>query len=203
MAAEDVKIPPQEGVINEEEVLAKYDREYDYRRLTGPVGKFVFVVAVVWSLAQLYTAAFGVFPPTLQRAPHVGVALLLIFLLYPMRRGTRSNTIPWYDYIMAALSAVVAIYHVIYYRDLIMRAGAFTRMDMIISIIAILLVLEATRRLAGPVVVVLATFFLLYGYFGPYFPGFLSHRGFSILRITTHSWISAEGILGVPIKVSS
>ena len=203
MAAEDVKIPPQEGVINEEEVLAKYDREYDYRRLTGPVGKFVFVVAVVWSLAQLYTAAFGVFPPTLQRAPHVGVALLLIFLLYPMRRGTRSNTIPWYDYIMAALSAVVAIYHVIYYRDLIMRAGAFTRMDMIISIIAILLVLEATRRLAGPVVVVLATFFLLYGYFGPYFPGFLSHRGFSLLRITTHSWISAEGILGVPIKVSS
>ena len=142
MAAEDVKIPPQEGVINEEEVLAKYDREYDYRRLTGPVGKFVFVVAVVWSLAQLYTAAFGVFPPTLQRAPHVGVALLLIFLLYPMRRGTRSNTIPWYDYIMAALSAVVAIYHVIYYRDLIMRAGAFTRMDMIISIIAILLVLK-------------------------------------------------------------
>lgn len=203
MAAEDVKIPPQEGVINEEEVLAKYDREFDYRRLTGPVGKLVFAVAVIWSLGQLYTAAFGVFPPTLQRAPHVGIALFLIFLLYPMKRGSRSDTIPWYDYILAALGLVVALYHVIFYRDLLMRAGAFTRLDMIISIIAILLVLEATRRLAGPVIVVLATFFLLYGYFGPYFPGFLSHRGFSILRITTHSWISAEGILGVPIKVSS
>jgi TRAP transporter 4TM/12TM fusion protein len=203
MAAEDIKTPPPGEVINEEEVLAKYDREFDYRRLTGPMGMFVFAVAVIWSLVQLYTAAFGVFPPTLQRAPHVGFALLLIYLLYPMRRGSRSNTIPWYDYICAALGVAVALYHVIYYRDLIMRAGAFTRIDMIISIIAILLVLEATRRLAGPVVVVLATFFLIYGYFGPYFPGFLSHRGFSLLRITTHSWISAEGILGVPIKVSS
>ena len=141
MAAEDVKIPPQEGVINEEEVLAKYDREFDYRRLTGPVGKLVFAVAVIFP-GQLYTAAFGVFPPTLQRAPHVGIALFLIFLLYPMKRGSRSDTIPWYDYILAALGLVVALYHVIFYRDLLMRAGAFTRLDMIISIIAILLVLR-------------------------------------------------------------
>lgn len=83
-----------------QEILAKYDREYAFRRLEGPIAKFIFVLAVVWSLAQLYTAAFGVFPSTLQRAPHVGVALVLIFLLYPAKR-TNSNKIPWYDYLFS------------------------------------------------------------------------------------------------------
>ena len=69
-----------------QEILAKYDREHAFRRLEGPVAKFVFIVAVIWSLAQLYTAAFGVFPSTLQRAPHVGAALVLIFLLYPAKK---------------------------------------------------------------------------------------------------------------------
>ena len=61
-------------------------------------------------------------------------------------------------------------YHVYFYEDLVWRAGLYTDIDMYVGIIAILLVLEATRRLAGPVIVSLATFFLIYAYFGNYFP---------------------------------
>nr|HQA48560.1 C4-dicarboxylate ABC transporter permease [Bacillota bacterium] len=80
-----------------DEILAKYDREFAYRRLEGPVAKFVFLLAVAWSLAHLYTAAFGVFPSTIQRAPHVGIALVLIFIMYPAKRGSKSNKVAWYD----------------------------------------------------------------------------------------------------------
>lgn len=186
-----------------DEILAKYDREFAFRRLKGPVAKFVFIVAVVWSLVQLYTAAYGVFPSTLQRAPHVGVALVLIFLLYPAKRGSNSNKIPFYDYLLAFLGFAVSAYHIIYYEDLVWRAGMYTNTDMIIGVIAVLLVIEATRRLAGPVIVSLATFFLIYAYFGKYFPSFMAHPGLSIKRIAVFQWIGTEGILGVPIAVSS
>ena len=74
---------------------------------------------------------------------------------------------------------------------------------MYVGIIAILLVLEATRRLAGPVIVSLATFFLIYAYFGNYFPSFMAHSGLSLKRIAVFQWIGTEGILGTPIAVSS
>ena len=200
---------PQSDVVStgeemtEEKLLAKYDREYAFRRLKGPVAIFCFVLAVVWSLAQLYTAAFGVFPSTLQRAPHVGAALILIFLLYPAKRGSASNGIPFYDYILAFLGFAVSAYHVIFYEDLIWRAGVYNQLDTAVGIIAVLLVLEATRRIAGPVIVTLAVFFLFYAYFGNYFPGFMAHKGLTIKRIAVFQWISTEGILGIPIAVSS
>ncbi len=186
-----------------EEILAKYDREFAFRRLKGPVAKFVFFLAVVWSLAQLYTAAFGVFPSTLQRAPHVGCALVLIFILYPAKRGSKSNKVPWYDFILAFLGFAVAAYHVIYYEELVWRAGVYNTTDMIIGVIAVLLIIEATRRMAGPVIISLATFFLLYAYFGEFFPSFMAHPGLTVKRIAVFQWLSTEGILGIPIQVSS
>lgn len=186
-----------------EEILMKYDPEYSMRRLKGPLGWATFAIAVGWSCFQLYTAALGVFPPTLQRAPHVGLALILTFLLAPARKKNRDRPVPWYDFVLAVLSAIVCSYHIVYYEPLIFRAGAFTTTDAVVSVIAVLLVLEATRRLAGPVMVTLASLFLLYAYFGRAMPGFLRHPGFDIERIFTHSWLSTEGILGVPIQVSS
>lgn len=61
-----------------DEILAKYDREFAFRRLEGPVAKFVFLLAVAWSLAHLYTAAFGVFPPRYKELP----TLVLPWYLY-------------------------------------------------------------------------------------------------------------------------
>ncbi|MEW6425561.1 MAG: TRAP transporter permease [Bacillota bacterium] len=197
------KMERQAAEEQQAEIMARYDREAAFRRLKGPPAAFVGAVALCWALFHLYTAAFGVFPPTLQRAPHVGFALLLIYLLYPFRRGDRSNRIPFYDYVLALLSVAVASYHVVFYEPLINRAGGYTTLDTIVSVAAIILILEATRRIAGPVLMTLALLFLIYAYFGPYFPGFLSHRGFSFSRIVTHGWLSTEGILGVPIQVSS
>ncbi|GAB6174122.1 TRAP transporter permease [Paradesulfitobacterium aromaticivorans] len=187
----------------QQELMAKYDRESAFRRLRGPMARVVAVLAIIWSLLQLYTAAMGVFPPTLQRAPHLGFALVLVFLLYPLKRQDRSNKIRWYDYLLALLSALVASYHVIFYEPLTMRAGAYTHLDLVVSVLGVLLVLEAVRRVVGWVLLSLAIIFLLYGHFGYLVPGLMGHRGFTFTRILTHSFLSTEGIFGVPIAVSS
>jgi len=203
MTRSDITMTPKIDEKKQEEIMAKYDREFAYRRLNGIAGKIVLVIAIFWSCVQLYTAAFGVFPSTIQRGQHIGFALFLVYMLYPRSKKDRSNKIKWYDMICAGLSIVVSGYHLVYYKEIIHRAGAYTTSDIAVSIIAILLVLEATRRIAGPVLVSVASAFLLYAYLGPMFPGFLSHRGFSIYRIATYGWMSTESILGIPMMVSA
>lgn len=187
----------------QQELMAKYDREFSYRKLSGIFSKLVFAIAVVWSIWQLYTASFGLKPPTIQRGVHVGFALVLIFLLYPLRKSDNSNKVKWYDYIMIVASIIVVAYHVFNFENLLFRAGAYTTTDMIISIIAVILVIDATRRVAGPVLISVSGTFLLYALFGNFIPGYFSHAGYSIQRIATYAWISTESILGIPIMVSS
>ena len=159
---------------------------------------------MLWSLVQLYTGLFGTFPSTLQRAPHLAAAMTLVYLLYPCF-GKPTKKIPIYDYILALCCVACGAYHVIFYEELLLRAGAFTQADIIISVMAILLLLEAARRVAGPIVTGLAALFLLYAFFGHLIPRniFLFHAQFSFKRVVCTEWLGTEGILGSPIYVSS
>lgn len=187
----------------QQEMMAKFDREFAYRKLDGINKKLVYAVAIIWSLFQLYTATFGLLPPVQQRSIHVGFALVLIYLLYPRSKKDMTNKIKWYDVLLIASSFGVVFYLFKNFEPLMFRAGAYTDMDFYISILAVILVIEATRRVAGPVLVCVSGFFLIYALFGNYFPGFLAHGGYSLRRITTYGWISSESILGIPISVSA
>jgi TRAP transporter 4TM/12TM fusion protein len=71
------------------------------------------------------------------------------------------------------------------------------------AVLGILLTLEATRRIVGLPIVIIASCFLIYAYMGAYFPGFLNHRGYEIKRIVTQMWFTTEGIMGIPLGVSA
>ncbi len=203
ITAESVIVPDKTAEQEAEAILAKYDPEFSFRKLKGYWPHLITAICVIWSFGQLYTAAFGVFPSTLQRAPHVGFALVLIYILYAVSRKRKSETVPWNDLIMILLSACVALYHVFFYEDIINKAGNYDNLDFAVSLVAVLLILEASRRVAGVVITSLAAIFLVYAYIGPELPGFLAHPGFTVERIVTFQWLSTEGILGIPIDVSS
>jgi len=78
-----------------------------------------------------------------------------------------------------------------------------TTLDLIVGLLAIILVLEAARRVVGIPITVIAILFLLYALYGPYMPGFLQHRGVSVERLISHMYYTLDGILGTPIGVSS
>ena len=75
--------------------------------------------------------------------------------------------------------------------------------DYVFAGFGILLTLEAARRAVGMPMVIIASSFLVYAYFGAYFPGFLAHRGYSLQRIASHMYFTTEGILGIPLGVSA
>lgn len=208
MTNEENRIPPIEPVqVDADELMAKYDKESAYRRLTGFPSKLVFGICVLWSIVQLYTGLFGTFPSTLQRAPHIAAAMTLVYLLYPIKGKSTKITghVPFYDYLLALACVFVGAYHVVMYDELLLRAGSYNQMDIVVSCMAILLLLEAARRVAGTVVVSIGSAFLLYAFFGHLIPRglFLFHARFSFRRVVCTEWLSTEGILGAPIYVSS
>ena len=198
----------QYETLSEEEqknLLEKYDPEAGTRRLKGVIGWIVFFGLLAFSLFQVYTSVFGVLTAQLQRSIHLGFALALIFLLFPARRKDvgRIHKVAWYDLILAAGSVVVGSYWPIMIDDLVNRVGRLTEMDLGIGLLAILLVLEATRRAVGLPITIIALLFIGYALFGPYMPGPLAHRGLEIDRLVQTMFYTTEGILGTPLAVSS
>ena len=186
------------------------------RNLTGFHLKLVAGIAITWSLFQLWYASpfpfwlnFGMFKGLPARAIHLGFALLLAFLIFPYARGKKVNFI---DIFIAIIGAVCCLYIYIFYDQLVDRGGILLKInfsndftipvELILGIIGILILLEATRRVIGIPLVVIAVCFLLFSYFGQYAPDIISHGGLSLKRLVGFQWFDQEAIFGIPIGVS-
>ncbi|GAA0336906.1 TRAP transporter permease [Bacillus carboniphilus] len=187
----------------QEELLKKYDREANTRNLAGIAAIIVFVLLLSFSLFQLYTGIFGQYTAYIQRTVHLGFALALIFLLFPARKNGNKRKVAWYDYLLALISIVVSAYWPFFYEQLVQQIGGITQAQVIVGGIAILLVLEATRRAVGLPITIIAVVFLIYALLGPNMPGMLAHRGLDLNQLIKSMFFTTEGILGTPLQVSS
>jgi TRAP transporter 4TM/12TM fusion protein len=186
-----------------EQLLVEIDRESAYRRLTGKWALAITFLGVGLSLFHIWTAAWRPLPPQLQRAPHLAIALTMIYLLYPARKGDIKDRVPWYDIVLAVAGLAAGFYQVFFYEALLNRSGLNTPLDFIVAGIGVLLVLEATRRVAGWPMVIVAISFLAYALWGGFLPGLFSHRGYSLTRLLEHTYLGIEGVFGVPLGVSA
>ncbi len=180
-------------------------------RKPGPlVARFLLVVAVSWSLFQLWIASplpfsLGVLVMnnTETRAIHLAFAVFLAFLAYPATRRSPRSHIPIQDWVLALLGAFCAGYLFLFYRDLATRPGMPNTLDVWSAALGVVLLLEATRRVLGLPMVIVAAVFLVYTFAGPYMPDMLAHRGASMDRAASHFWLTTEGVFGVALGVSS
>ncbi len=196
-------IEVESAQIDLDELRRRFDTEARTRTLSGWQYKLVLIVAIALSLFHFYTSGFGLLLAIKQRAFHLALVLLLVYMLYPASGKSRKDSIPWYDFILGGIAAYVVLYHVIYFDYIVMRAGLPTSMDLTVGFLGIILLLEATRRVSNPILPCIAIFFLLYCYFGRSFPAMFAHRGFSIQRIINHMYMGTEGVFGIPLGVSS
>lgn len=145
-----------------EEVLQKFDKESDKRNLTGMWDKLISFICIAFAVFQLYTATFGVLDAHLQRAIHLAFGFSLIYLLYPGRKNWSRSVMHPLDVIFAVLSVASALYIVIFYDELVLRAGMNTEFDFSIAFIGTLLLFEAARRVVGWPMLTVALFFMFY-----------------------------------------
>src|SRR5690625_4055521 len=190
-----------------QKMLEKYDRESQYRVNIGRWAWVVTFLGVALTIFHIYAGYFGTLPSQKQGAVHLGTALGLIFLLYPAKSGWQKiqKTVPWYDVILA-FTAIYVTYHKIIFFDSILqsRISGYGTIDIVISILGILLLLEATRRTVGLPIVIVATVAILYAIFGNLVPTqILSHPGFSAERLAANLWYQESGVFGTPVQISA
>ncbi|MCB1724768.1 MAG: TRAP transporter permease [Gammaproteobacteria bacterium] len=176
----------------------------------GVPGKVLFGVPVAWSLFQLWYASplpflfgFGVFNNTEARAIHLAFAIFLAFLAFPAFKRSPRDHIPVQDWVFAVLGAFSASYIYIFYTELAGRSGAPTTTDLVVAVIGMLMLLEATRRALGPPLMVVAIVFLIYTFGGPYMPDVIAHKGQSLTKVMSHQWLTTEGVFGIALGVST
>jgi len=219
------------------------------RAVAGPIGTLLLLVALAWSLFQLYIASpFGLFNDTLARSIHLGFAIFLGILVFPAARtsfqvalgvivplvlaglfmistkdstaiwwiplpalfivatvvlGSPKNRIPIWEWALAIVGALCALYLFMFYRDIADRVGAPILQDYIVGVTGILILLEATRRALGPALMIVASLFLFYTVLGPQMPSIIAHKGNSLSEIVNHQWITTEGVFGIALGVST
>jgi len=162
--------------------------------------KAIFIVAVFTCLFHLYVGWFGLSAIIYLRSIHLMLMSLLIFLVYPISR--KKIPLLLLDFILMAIIIVGCLYLIINFEYIVTYLGQTTNIQIILGILMIIAVLEATRRVVGSIIPGIAIFFLFYAYFGPYF-GPLAHRSYSIRRIASQLYLTTEGIFGIPLGVSA
>ncbi len=181
------------------------------RHPTGTIPKkILFFVPLAWTLFQLWYASplpfiFNIFVlnDTEARAIHLAFAIFLSYTAFPTFKSSPKEYIPIQDWIVALVGAFCAAYLFIFYAQLAERPGDPTQFDLIVAVIGLVLLLEATRRALGPPLMVVATVFIVYTFAGPHMPDVIAHKGASLVKGMSHYWLTTEGVYGVALGVST
>ncbi len=170
-------------------------------RIGGWLGATITAMAVGVSLFHLY-AAYEIVPAYVMRPIHVFAVMFLAFLLYPISRRFRDRVM-WWDWAMAAGTFGVITY-ILWQGDTFGdRAVMAGRWDVIVGVVFIVLLLEATRRTTGMIMPGVAIAFVLYALLGHMLPAPWTHRGYALEDLIGHLYMTLEGVFGTTVDVSS
>jgi TRAP transporter 4TM/12TM fusion protein len=179
------------------------ESEATVRKLTGAPGMLAWALAVGLSLYALVWV-LTIVQAQVYRVSFLLIALVLIFLIYPARKGQRLHAV---DLLWIAMTLIALAWPLIDFRNFIYRAAEPGWMDLLGGALTILIVLEATRRTVGWVLPIAAITFILYGYYGPLLDRIglrlFAHRGYALDRLVGSLYMTLEGIFGVPLDVTA
>ena len=180
------------------------------RKPTGLTARLLMVVALSWSLFQLWYASplpyifnIGVITDGIARSIHLAFAVFLAALSYPAFVRSPRDRVPLFDWLLGLAGAGASLYLVVMYRDLALRPGLPTTTDVVVSVIGVVVLLEMARRAVGPAIMVIAIVMLGYIFAGPHLPGMIAHKGASVSRVASQMWLTSEGVFGVALGVST
>ncbi len=182
------------------------------RNPAGGVGKFLTIVAICWSLYQLWIASplpfiFADLIPipnnSHTRPTHLSFAIFLAFMAYPAFKNSPKDRVPIVDWALALIGTGCAAYLAIFADSLANRPGLPITADLVVSAIGLVCLLEATRRALGPPLMIVAMVFASYIFFGEYAPDIIAWQGASFNKAMSHLWITQEGVFGIALGVST
>jgi TRAP transporter 4TM/12TM fusion protein len=190
-----------------EAVIAPPETESPVRELAGWPAGLVRALAIALACYSLYWVV-GIVQPLVYRVSFLLAVLVLTFLVFPATTSPRDRVrVSWADWLLAGLATAALVWPLLTFDDFIYKAADPSVADQALGAILIVLVLEATRRTAGWILPFTAVCFLAYTFYGPLLEliglGMVAHRGYDVARIVGTTYMTLEGVFGVPLEVAS
>ena len=172
------------------------------------------VVSVLLCLFILAEVNYPQLAPQSELALFAMLGLIVVFLRYPIHSRFAENPV-FQGLDVALIGSVIACFgYVVTQTEPVFqgfwlddkslgdRAGAELPLDYIVGGVGLVLVLEATRRSIGVTLPILSLAFLLYAGFGQFMPdGLFPHRGYSVQRIVSQTFLHSQGTFGIALRV--
>jgi TRAP transporter 4TM/12TM fusion protein len=174
--------------------------------LTSGAGTRGIVAAVLGFALAAYALYWvvGIVDPHIYRVTFLMVAIVLTIVAHPS--GSSKPHIAW-DVLWIALTIGAFAWPLLDIEAFVNRAATPNTIDIVAGVMALLVVLEATRRTTGWVLPVTALVFLAYAVTGPLLDriglDLIAHRGYGIARLIGTIYMTLEGIFGVPLDVAT
>ncbi|MDR1580931.1 MAG: TRAP transporter permease [Synergistaceae bacterium] len=200
----DIKLA-MEGVLTErqQKLIEEIDIEASTRKLSGPVLRKAFYwLCIAVSLYHFVTALIGTPVVLKHRSLHVGMMLVMSFVMYPFSKKSDYKKISWADWALIAASILIPVYMWRDYLGVVDRAGNANTYDMIAATLMVVLVIEASRRMSGWTLPILSGIFIAYGLWGRNLWGLFRHRGYTWIQLSNQLMLT-EGILGSSVSVAA
>lgn len=173
------------------------------RKFGGWQSNMIYWVAVAMSVFHLWVNTIGIMPEIQRNAVHFAFILFMGYLLYPFSQRLSKKTVG-IDYFLALLSVAAGIYLVLFEDALHDRNEVPILMDLIAAGIAVVLMLEITRRTTGWLIPTLSIAFISYALFlGKLFGGVWNFPGVSIERFLYRMYFAPDGLFGTIATISS
>ncbi|ATO19728.1 C4-dicarboxylate ABC transporter permease [Acinetobacter sp. LoGeW2-3] len=189
----------------QQELLEKFDRESVTRNpINKSVRLFIAALAIIYSLFHLYIT-FNPLPELIQRAAHVSIGLALIYLLYPARQAGSRQKVAWTDWIWVIASFSSFFYLFTEYQAIMTtRGGIPNTLDIVLSIMTVVLVVEGARRVMGWMLPILGLIFLSYPFISHFdwMPDRLLTRPYTLSDIFGQMYLKTEGLYSSAIGAS-
>lgn len=183
----------------------KVDEASRMREFKGIMGNILTVLFLVWFMFQMYFSSYGVLEAVKLRGITLGFLLITAFILYPGGKKSEINTKfpPVMDMILILLTLFSIGYLIIMFDVFAREWGGIhlSYFDYIFGGIGIVLLFEASRRVVGNMLTIIAFLFLLYNFVGGFIPGIFGHRGFSVERVIDLMFWGTSGIFGTALGV--
>ena len=133
----------------------------------------------------------------------LGLALAAVFVTTRAGPGAPAPRVPWYDWLLAAGGLAVGLHVAVRYPSLAYALSVITPDKVALGVLAILLTLEATRRLTGWALVWVAVACLAYAKFAAVLPEPLTARSASWSRLAVYLYLDANALFGVALAVAA
>lgn len=131
----------------------------------------------------------------------LGAVLSAIYLNVIPSKGSPTDRLPWYDAVLAALGLLSGLYIAFFFPQ--RTLGIKPPFEPYLGGLAILLILEATRRLLGWILVIIAGCFIFYAKYAHLFPNVLYNYGVPLERLTTYLYLDANAVLGIALETAA